>query len=197
MSYYFTNDENLKSEINKISVNINNLPFLFYTDNGVFSKKGLDFGTRSLLESLDGISGEVLDLGCGYGPIGIYLAKEYEVNVDMVDVNRRSIDLALKNATLNNVKVNVFESDGYTNITKTYDYIITNPPIRVGKTILYKLLFEAKDHLKPTGQLWLVINKDQGAKSLVNDLMKEYRVEVINKNKGFYIIKCCMINESK
>lgn len=190
MSYYFTNDENLKSQINKIEVKIKNLPFSFYTDNGVFSKKGLDFGTRTLLESIDNISGYVLDLGCGYGSIGIYLAKTYNVNVDMIDVNRRSLDLARKNASLNGVNVNIFESDGYSNIDKKYDYIITNPPIRVGKKILYSLLFEAKNYLKENGLMYLVINKDQGAKSLYKDLLKEYEVNIITKNKGFLVYEC-------
>ena len=188
MSYYFTNDENLKSEIRTNKVIIGNLPFTFYTDNGVFSKKGLDFGTRTLLESLESIGGDVLDLGCGYGPIGIYLATKYNVIPDMVDVNKRSIDLAIKNAKLNNVSVNVFESDGYQNIDKKYDYIITNPPIRVGKEKLYSLLFEAKEHLKDNGQMWLVVHKDQGAKTLAKDLEKDYEVVIKNKNKGFYII---------
>lgn len=190
MSYYFTNDENLKSQINKIEVKINNLPFSFYTDNGVFSKKGLDFGTRTLLESIDNINGDVLDLGCGYGSIGIYLAKTYNVNVDMIDVNRRSLELAIKNASLNGVNVNIFESDGYSNIDKKYDYIITNPPIRVGKKILYSLLFEAKNYLKENGLMYLVINKDQGAKSLYKDLLKEYEVNIITKNKGFLVYEC-------
>ena len=189
MSYYFTNDDSLKSEVKKINVIINNLPFSFYTDNGVFSKKGLDFGTRTLLESLKNIKGNVLDIGCGYGPIGIYVAKIFKTNVDMVDINKRSLDLSLKNAKLNEVKVNIFESDLYSNINKQYDFIITNPPIRVGKKILYQLLFEAKKHLNKNGELWLVINKDQGAKSVLKDLTLEYKTEVVVKNKGFYIIR--------
>ena len=189
MSYYFTNDDSLKSEVKKINVIINNLPFSFYTDNGVFSKKGLDFGTRTLLESLKNIKGNVLDIGCGYGPIGIYVAKIFKTNVDMVDINKRSLDLSIKNAKLNEVKVNVFESDLYSNINKQYDFIITNPPIRVGKKILYQLLFEAKKHLNKNGELWLVINKDQGAKSVLKDLTLEYKTEVVVKNKGFYIIR--------
>lgn len=188
MSYYFTNDENLKSEIRTNKVIIGNLPFTFYTDNGVFSKKGLDFGTRTLLESLESISGDVLDLGCGYGPIGIYLASKYNVIPDMVDVNKRSMELALKNIKLNNVQANVFESDGYSNILKKYDYIVTNPPIRVGKEKLYSLLFEASNHLKKDGEMWLVVHKDQGAKTLAKDLEKSYEVVIKNKNKGFYII---------
>ena len=189
MSYYFTNDDSLKSEVKKINVIINNLPFSFYTDNGVFSKKGLDFGTRTLLESLENIKGNVLDIGCGYGPIGIYVAKIFKTNVDMVDINKRSLDLSLKNAKLNEVKVNIFESDLYSNINKQYDFIITNPPIRVGKKTLYQLLFEAKKHLNKNGELWLVINKDQGAKSVLKDLTLEYKTEVVVKNKGFYIIR--------
>ena len=82
MSYYFTNDENLKSEIRTNKVIIDNLSFTFYTDNGVFSKKGLDFGTRTLLENIDLelIKGSVLDFGCGYGPIGIYVKKKTNAN---------------------------------------------------------------------------------------------------------------------
>lgn len=190
MSHYFTNDETIKHEVKKVNVRLNNQSLSFYTDNGVFSKKGLDFGTRTLLESLEPISGDVLDLGCGYGPIGIYLKKEFPVHVDMIDINQRSLDLARKNAVLNKVDVHIIESNGYENITKKYDYIITNPPIRVGKEILYSLLLEAKEHLKENGQLWFVIHKDQGAKTVAKDMEKTYQVEIINKNKGFYIIKC-------
>ena len=187
MSYYFTNDKNLKSNEQVKKIVIKNIPFSFYTDNGVFSKKGLDFGTRTLLENLPLLSGDILDLGCGYGPIGIYLSKN--ANVDMIDVNERSIALTLKNAELNNTKVNAFISNGYENISRKYDYIVTNPPIRVGKKILYDLLFNAKNYLKEDGKLYLVVNKDQGAKTLVNDLKKQYIVNIIIKNKGFYIIE--------
>lgn len=190
MSHYFTNDDSIKSEIKKIDVRLKNHSLSFYTDNGVFSKKGLDFGTRTLLESLTPISGDVLDLGCGYGPIGIYVKKEFPVTVDMIDINKRSLDLARKNAVLNGVDVHIIESNGYENIDKKYDYIITNPPIRVGKKILYSLLLEAKHYLKENGELWFVIHKDQGAKTVVKDMENTYQVEIINKNKGFYIIKC-------
>lgn len=187
MNHYFTNNENLKSEINIYKCTINKKAFTFKTDNGVFSKKGLDFGTRTLLESIPELKGDILDLGCGYGPIGIYLASN--ANVDMSDVNERSLRLARENAILNNVTVNAFVSDGFVAINKKYDYIVTNPPIRVGKTKLYELLFGAGEHLKENGAVYLVVSKDQGAKSLEKDLSKEYNVEVINKNKGFHIIK--------
>ncbi len=195
MSYYFTNDDKLKSKITKIDVKIKQFPFSFYTDNGVFSKKGLDYGTRSLLEVLPQIKGSVLDLGCGYGPIGIYISKMNNISVDMIDINERSLNLAIENASLNKVDVNIFKSDGYNNVNKKYDYIVTNPPIRVGKKILYNLLFEAKNHLNVNGKLYLVIHKDQGAKALINDLTEKYEVNLLDKNKGFHIIEA--INSKK
>ena len=189
MSHYFTNDINLKHNVDKKNVVINGKEFTFFTDNGVFSKKGLDFGTRTLLESLpEDLKGDILDFGCGYGPIGIYLKKSYDCEVDMLDINERSVSLAKKNADLNNAKVNIFLSDIYSNVNKKYDYIVTNPPIRVGKQILYKILFDAKDYLKENGKIYLVINKDQGAKSLMKDLANSYKVSLVNKNKGFFVI---------
>lgn len=193
MAHYFENDNNLKSEEKKIFVKINDNEFEFLTDNGVFSKKGLDFGTRTLLETIENVKGKVLDFGCGYGPIGIYISKTYTTEVHMIDVNRRSLELARRNACLNHVNVQIYESDIYSNVQDKFNFIISNPPIRVGKKILYQILFEAKQHLDENGELWIVVNKDQGAKSLVKDLEKEYRVEVKNKNKGFYIIRCIKI----
>lgn len=190
MTHYFTNNSDLKSNRRELKTKIRDELFLFVSDNGVFSKKGLDFGTRTLLENIpiEEINGNVLDFGCGYGPIGIFVAKQTSASVDMVDVNERSLELAKQNALLNGVSVNIFESDIYAKITKKYDYIISNPPIRVGKKILYEILFDAKKFLNSNGELWIVINKDQGAKSIVKDLEKEYDVNVVTKNKGFYII---------
>lgn len=188
MAHYFTNDE-VQSNEKTLIFKIKDTELSMTVDNGVFSKKGLDFGTRTLLESLEDVNGEVLDFGCGYGPIGIYLAKTKKANIDMIDINQRSLNLAKKNALQNKVKVNVFESNIYENIDKKYDYIITNPPIRVGKKILYEILFGAKEYLKDNGEMWLVVHKDQGAKSLAKDLEKSYQVDIINKNKGFFVIR--------
>lgn len=189
MSHYFTNDH-VKSNEHEIDVIINNLKLKFIVDNGIFSKKGLDFGTRTLLENIDikKIKGNVLDFGCGYGPIGIYINKITKANVDMIDINKRALALAKRNAKLNNVNVNVFESNIYENISEKYNFIITNPPIRVGKKLLYEILFDAENHLKENGELWLVINKNQGAKTLAKDLEQTYDVTIVTKNKGFYII---------
>jgi len=192
MSHYFTNDNNIKSEEHKIEVSFKNNNYEFILDNGVFSKTKLDFATKTLLESLDfnNIKGRVLDFGCGWGPIGIIIKKNTDAVVDMVDVNLRSINLSKKNAKLNNVEVNIFESDIYSNVKDKYNYIITNPPIRVGKKILYEILFNAYDYLLDNGELWLVISKNQGAKSLLKDLKKKYNVNIVCKNKEFLVFRC-------
>ena len=197
MGHYFINDKNIKSDEQITKSRINGIPLILTTDNGVFSKKGLDFGTRTLLESISEIefSGSILDFGCGYGPIGIYLAKTSKCDIDMIDINDRAIRLAKQNARNNKVEVNIYSSDIYSNVEKKYDYIISNPPIRVGKEILYKVLFEAKKHLKTNGKLIIVVNKQQGAKSVLKDLAKCYEVELIRKNKGFYVISAKNIDK--
>ena len=192
MSYYFDKNTNIESKEVITKAEIVGKLYTFKTDNNVFSKRGLDFGTRTLLECIDikNITGDVLDFGCGYGPIGIYIKSNTDAKVDMVDINQRALNLARSNASINKVDVNIFESDIYNNVTKKYDYIITNPPIRVGKKILYEILIGAKDYLKENGHLIFVINKDQGAKSTMKDMEKYYKVKLINKNKGFFIIDC-------
>lgn len=189
MAHYFTNDY-VKSDERVIEVKICERYFKFITDNNVFSKKGLDFGTRSLLENIDvkKIKGDILDLGCGWGPIGIYLKKITNSNIYMCDINDRALNLSIKNAKLNKAEVNVIKSDSFENIDMHFDYIITNPPIRIGKDKLYKMLFNSLKHLKEKGELYFVINKNQGAKSLLKDLNEKYMAEVIKKNKGFFII---------
>ena len=190
MSHYFIDDKNLVSQIKTFDININGTTFIFNTDNGVFSKGELDFGTSLLINNvlkLD-IKGDILDLGCGYGPIGIVLRKIKNTNVTMSDVNSRAIHLSKMNAKKNNVLVNVVNSDGYENIEEKFNYIISNPPIRVGKKKLYELLISSKNHLNKNGELIIVVRKEQGALSLIKDMNVYYNVKVLDKVKGFFII---------
>jgi 16S rRNA (guanine1207-N2)-methyltransferase len=192
MGHYFTN-EKLPSDIKKTECFVLGNKFTFLTDNGVFSKDGLDFGSRLLLETipLEEVGGKILDMGCGYGVFGIILSKLTSSYVDMVDVNLRAMHLAERNAKLNGVSnVNIFESNVYENVSGKYSTIVTNPPIRAGKKVVYDILMNAKDYLDENGKLFLVIRKEQGAKSLIVDLKKIYTVEVLEKSKGFYILKC-------
>ncbi len=191
MNHYFTN-EDVKSELRKINVNIKDKKFVFNVDNGVFSKKGLDFGSRTLIEVLlnESLSGKGLDVGCGYGPIGIILSSFFNLNMDMIDINKRAVHLCEMNIKENNVKGKTFVSNIYESVNEKYDFIVTNPPIRAGKEIVYNMLFEAKEHLLPGGVLYFVVNKNQGAKSMVRDMEKVSDVSILKKNKGFFIIKC-------
>ena len=192
MGQYFDNDK-LKSEINLFKTKILDREYSFYTDNGVFSKNKLDFGTRTLIESinLDELHGKVLDVGCGYGVIDIVLSKITDAFFEGIDVNLRALHLAKMNAKLNNTdNVKFYESNVYENVNYKYNFIITNPPIRAGKKIVYDIVMNARFHLEENGILYIVIRKEQGAKSMVRDLSKYYKTEVIAKNKGFFVIKC-------
>jgi len=194
MGQYFSNDE-LKSEIHLFKTKIFNNEYSFYTDNGVFSKEKLDFGTRTLLESipLSELNGSILDVGCGYGVIEVILSKVTNAYYEGVDVNRRALHLAEMNAKLNGVtNARFYESDTYQCVNKKYNVIITNPPIRAGKKVVYDIVMNARNYLLDDGVLYIVIRKEQGAKSMVRDLEKYYKVEVIKKNKGFFVIKCIL-----
>ena len=193
MGQYFTNDNSIPSKLVKTRAVVLNNSFIFYTDNGVFSKDGLDFGSRLLLENipLTEIGESLLDVGCGYGVFGIILNKILGVKVTMCDVNRRALHLAEKNIKENKCSdCSVIESSCYQNINSKYSTIITNPPIRAGKKVVYEILEGEKDYLLPGGRLFFVVRKEQGAKSIISDMQKIYNVEVLERKKGFFIIKC-------
>ncbi len=190
MNHYFTNNEDLKSELRLLKYNYKDYEFSFYSDNGVFSKEKIDFGTDLLLkvflENNSFKEKDILDVGCGYGIIGIVVSKVNDSFSDLIDVNKRCIHLAKRNIEVNKVKASAFLSNIYENVSKKYDYVITNPPIRIGKDNVLNILLNAP--LKENGELWCVIRKEQGAKSYIKLLSEKYSVKVLEKKKGFYII---------
>ena len=169
------------------------IPLSFRTDAGVFSRGEVDAGTRLLLEALpEQMEGEILDLGCGWGIIGISIARKWpETRVTMADVNTRALDLSRENAKLNRAEVACVESDGMAALEgRTFDAVVTNPPIRAGKQVIYKMFADAAQSLKPGGALYLVIRKQQGAESCVKYLHTIFeRVEKIDKSGGYWVIR--------
>jgi len=164
----------------------------FITDNGVFSKGELDEGTRIMLEALPEIRGRVLDLGCGWGPVGVILGKKYpDAEIVMADVNTRALELSEKNLRLNGVKnARTVQSDVYSGVEGAFDFIITNPPIRAGKQVIYSMFDGAKPRLTPGGSLIIVIRKQQGAPSAHRHLEEVYgEAEIIAKEKSYWVIR--------
>lgn len=193
MSHYFINDPTLESQERMYNIEIFNQDFKFVTDRGVFSQDGLDFGTETLLKNLEipFTAKSLLDVGCGVGVMGIILGKvNNNLNITMTDVNVRALSLAKKNAQLNDVSVKIIESNLYEHIDDKFDLIISNPPIRAGKKVIYALYSDARNFLNINGELWIVVRKQQGAKSTIEYLKTLYEdVSVVARDKGFYIIK--------
>ena len=165
----------------------------FMTDAGVFSKGELDTGSRLLMDALPAeLCGRILDLGCGWGPIGIGAKAAWPAaEVVMADVNIRALTLAGENAARNGVQVTCVESDGFSALgDQVFDAILTNPPIRAGKQVIYRLFEEAATHLKAGGSLFLVIRKQQGAESCIRFLKTIYAsVEKLDRSGGFWVIE--------
>ena len=161
------------------------------TDSGVFSRGEVDEGSALLLDSLPALTGRVLDLGCGAGVIGVSVGKAYPVELVQSDVNERALALTRENLKRNGVAGTVVESDGFAALEGLFDTILTNPPIRAGKAVIYRLFAEARDHLKDGGALYLVIRKQQGAPSALQYLATVFpQVDVIDKSGGYWVI-CC------
>ena len=190
MEHYFTNNESLESKIKEINYNILDKNFTFYTDLGVFSKDKVDYGTDLLLKTYLNNHKEslrVLDVGCGYGVIGLVVENITNSKVDMVDINKRSVHLTKMNIKKYKSNNNAFYSDAYSGVSGTYDIIITNPPIRVGNDKLLEILINAKKHLNEKGELWYVIRKDQGGLTIMKRLESIYNIEIKGKKKGYII----------
>ena len=191
MEQYFASDPSCESSPVSYTYRFREREFVFETDAGVFSKGETDFGTDLLLNSLPPLTGRTLDLGCGFGVIGICLAATEPVEAVLSDVNRRALALAAKNAEKNHVRAEIRESDGFSNLSGLFDQIVTNPPIRTGKQQIYALFAQSAAHLKEDGRLYLVIRRQQGAESAKAYLGTLFAsVETLARKKGFYVF-CC------
>ena len=189
---YYTRCPQSESRPAPCAFNYRGCMLTFQTDAGVFSRGELDEGSRLLLEALPALSGDVLDLGCGWGPIGISVARANPgCRVTMADVNLRALQLCRDNARRNGVEAVCLESDGMAALAgQRFDAVITNPPIRAGKQVIYRMFSDAAGALREGGALYLVIRKQQGAESCVRYLRTLYgQVERLNRSGGFWVIR--------
>ena len=197
MEQYFTKNPATEKEIFKFEWNVGKEVFYFYTSNSVFSKKGVDFGSMLLIETIlnenEDFAGSILDLGCGYGPLGIVAAKILKKSfVTMCDVNERALELSRMNAKENKVddRIKVLASSAFENIKDNYDIIMTNPPIRAGKDVVFSFYDGAYEHLNKEGRLYVVVQKKQGATSTKAKLENLFgNCETANKKSGYFIFR--------
>ena len=195
--HYYTREPRSESRPVECAYTYRGISLAFRTDAGVFSKGEVDTGTRLLLEALpEEMDGDILDLGCGWGVIGISIARKWPgTRVTMADVNTRALELSRGNAELNGAKVACVESDGMAALAgQAFDAVVTNPPIRAGKQVIYKMFADAAKSLKPGGALYLVIRKQQGAESAVKYLKTLFAdVEKLDRSGGFWVLRAAKV----
>ena len=181
MNHYFSEKPEIKSEKKRIKYTIQNKKFEFITDNGVFSKSKVDFGTDLMLNEFlkknRGLEVEkikILDIGCGYGVVSVVLKSFYpEISITLSDVNERALELSEENLKKYGINdYHIIKSDAFEKIMEKFDVILSNPPIRAGKDIIFKIYSEAYEHLNENGEFYCVIQTKHGAKSTQKKLME-------------------------
>lgn len=193
-NHYYSENPETAHDLHQWSFELAGKTFQFVTDSGVFSRGTVDYGSRVLIEHFDATElpeGTLLDVGCGYGPIGLALAYQTKRLVEMIDVNNRAVELAQGNAKRNGIEADIHQSNIYETLNqKTYAAIISNPPIRAGKKVVHQILSEAAPLLKIGGSLTIVIQKKQGAPSAKSKMEDVFgNAEIIAKDRGYYIIR--------
>ena len=193
--HYYTQNPGVDHDEKQVIFEVLGMKLSCTTDAGVFSRDGLDMGTRILLEALPEMQGRILDLGCGWGPVGTALGKKYpEAEILLTDLNARAVELARRNLKANGVRnARCVQGDGYENVEGKFDSIVLNPPIRTGKSVIYGMFDDARKHLTENGALYIVIRKQQGAESAEKYLKTIYAdVQRISREKGYWVLRCAM-----
>jgi len=192
MEHYFSKETSKESNIKTIEYKVNDKKFKFKTDNAVFSKDKIDFASDLLIKGIleeDILEGKVLDVGCGYGTISVAVYKE-TLDITMIDVNLRAMNLAKENLEINGAVAKVIESDAYENVEGKYNFIITNPPIRAGKKKVHEILIGAYEYLEDDGVLYFVMNKKHGFDSAKKKLEELFDIQILNRKDGFRVVRC-------
>jgi 16S rRNA (guanine1207-N2)-methyltransferase len=192
--HYYSKRPTVEHNVQTIEEVLRGRKFTFFTDAGVFSKKGVDYGSKHLIENAEiPVTAHVLDVGCGYGPIGLTAATLCtKGHVTMLDINERAVELSRENARKNGItNVTIIQSNLLEEVKgRTFDVVLTNPPIRAGKETVHRIFSEAYDCLVPGGSLWVVIQKKQGAPSALAKLESIYtEVSEVSKDKGYRVLR--------
>ncbi len=199
-SQYFEADPSVESNQRGIELVLPDVFLTLTTDSGVFSNRKVDSGSRYLLQAHPPIPDEtknILDLGCGYGPIALTAAKRApDATIWGVDVNNRAIELATRNAEVNGIANAQFGTADEVPVDISFDLIVSNPPIRIGKQALHDLLTVWFDRLTPEGRAWLVVQKHLGSDSLADWLTTNgWTTTRLGSRKGFRILETLSRNE--
>jgi 16S rRNA G1207 methylase RsmC len=191
MSHYFSEDQEHKIEISEVKVELLGHLFSFDTANEVFSRGELDKGSFVLIKGAKVKDKErVLDLGCGYGAVGIALAKEYDIKLTMTDINKRAVKLAKNNAKRNGVSADVFQGDMFSSLPSgaEFDVVLLNPPQHAGKDVCIEMIKGSKKLLALGGTLQMVARHKKGGKSLSEEMQEVFgNVESIYIKSGFRV----------
>ena len=191
MAHYFIEDPNLPDDFRSFHYYYRSLPFMFTSNSGVFSPGHVDPETDLLLQTVPALSGSLLDLACGYGPIGVVLGKVYALSVTMADVNPRALQCAKINCEANDVKANILSSDCFANIPDKFDTVTLNPPIHAGKAVVYRMFEGAAEHLTPGGAFYTVMLEKHGANSARRKLEEVFGACQALYHKRGEVVFCC------
>lgn len=193
MSHYYTDNSQLASNPRSFDYYFDNEKFIFTTDNGVFCKENVDYGSYLLIKNTfrQALGNRLLDLGCGWGPVGIIIKRfNPDIEVTAVDVNSRAVQLTNLNAVQNKTLIKACLCTDILTLNLLFDSIILNPPIRAGKVVIYDLYDKAYHTLSENGSLYIVIQKKQGASSSVNKLSELFKtVTVLDREGGYWVIQ--------
>lgn len=193
MSHYYTDNSQLASSPRSFDYYFDNEKFIFTTDNGVFCKENVDYGSYLLIKNTfrQALGNRLLDLGCGWGPVGIIIKRfNPDIEVTAVDVNSRAVELTNLNAVQNKTLIKACLCTDILTLNLLFDSIILNPPIRAGKVVIYDLYDKAYHTLSENGSLYIVIQKKQGASSSVNKLSELFKtVTVLDREGGYWVIQ--------
>lgn len=194
LHHYFVPSNHKESEYFKFDFNFNGKNFVFKSCPDVFSKNEVDYGSlvliKTILKHSEVFAGDILDMCCGYGTIGIMLSKFIDANFELSDVNSTATDLAKENLKLNQCTIEkVYTSNMFESIEKKYSHIVSNPPIKAGKKVLLSFIDGSYSHLLDGGTLTLVIKKNLGESSLKDYIIGKFgNCEIWQRDKGYYIL---------